>query len=290
MRLWGTRGSLASPGPETVAYGGNTACVEVQSADGATLILDAGTGIRRLGATLGGAARIDILLSHLHADHIQGLGFFAPLFEAGREVHIWGPRSATMDLRSRLARYLSAPLFPVHLRELPSRLTLHDVPLTGFEIGGVRVEASLVLHPGPTLAYRLNEPGEALVYMSDHEPALGHTHLPKLAEWTSGMALAAGADLLIHDSQYSDEEYVEHVGWGHSSIDHAVAFAERAGVRRLVTFHHDPSHSDGDLEHMHSAARKKQRMTFELIPGMEGMNIEVASGVAARNGDGELST
>jgi ribonuclease BN (tRNA processing enzyme) len=156
------------------------------------------------------------------------------------------------------------------------------VPLTGFEIGDVRVEASLVLHPGPTLAYRLTEQGEALVYMSDHEPALGHKRLPERAEWTSGMALAAEADLLIHDSQYTDAEYAEHVGWGHSSIEQAVAFAERAGVRRLVTFHHDPGHSDADLESMHSVARTRQRMTFELIPGKEGMNIGVASGVVAK--------
>jgi ribonuclease BN (tRNA processing enzyme) len=194
-----------------------------------------------------------------------------------------------MDLRSRLARYLSAPLFPVHLRELPSRLTLHDVPLSGFEIGGIRVEVSLVLHPGPTLAYRLNEQGEALVYMSDHEPALGHAHLPERAEWTSGMALAAEADLLIHDSQYSDDEYLQHVGWGHSSMGQAIEFAEAAGVRRLVTFHHDPSHSDADLESMHSIAIARQRRTFQLIPGKEGMNIEVASGVVGKNGDGEPS-
>ena len=226
---------------------------------------------------MGSAGRIDILLSHLHADHIQGLGFFAPLFQAGREVHIWGPRSATMDLRSRLARYLSAPLFPVHLRELPSRLTLHDVPLSGFEIGGIRVMASLILHPGTTLAYRLVEQGEALVYMSDHEPALGTADLPESADWTSGMALASEADLLIHDSQYSDEEYGEHVGWGHSSIAHTIAFAERAAVRRLVTFHHDPSHSDSDLEKMHSLA-SKQRLPFELVPGVEGLSIEVGSG------------
>jgi phosphoribosyl 1,2-cyclic phosphodiesterase len=168
-------------------------------------------------------------------------------------------------------------------------LTLHDVPLSAFEIGGIRVEASLVLHPGPTLAYRLNEQGEALVYMSDHEPALGHQGLPERAEWTSGMALAAEADLLIHDSQYTDVEYADHVGWGHSSIEQTVAFAERAGVRRLVTFHHDPSHNDADLESMHSLAMTKQKMTFELIPGKEGMSIEVASGAVTRNGDGELS-
>jgi ribonuclease BN (tRNA processing enzyme) len=165
------------------------------------------------------------------------------------------------------------------LRELPSQVTLHDVPLTGFEVGGVRVEASLVLHPGPTLAYRLFEQGEALVYMSDHEPALGDTNLPKSAGWTSGMALAAGADLLIHDAQYNDDEYPQHVGWGHSSINHSIEFAQRAGVRRLVTFHHDPSHSDSDLEEMHSLASKRRGLSFELIPGKEGLDIEVGSGV-----------
>jgi phosphoribosyl 1,2-cyclic phosphodiesterase len=130
ITLWGTRGSLASPVPETVRYGGNTACVEVRGADGTLLVLDAGTGIRRLGASVGSdVRRVDILLTHLHMDHIQGLGFFKPLEQPGQEVHIWGPPSTTLDLRDRLARYLSPPLFPVRLRDLPCRLTLHHVPL-----------------------------------------------------------------------------------------------------------------------------------------------------------------
>jgi ribonuclease BN (tRNA processing enzyme) len=185
-----------------------------------------------------------------------------------------------MDLRSRLARYLSAPLFPVHLRELPSQVTLHDVPLGGFEIGGVRIQTALILHPGPTLGYRLAENGQALVYMSDHEPALGGVGLPESAEWTSGMALAEGADLLIHDSQYTDAEYTKHVGWGHSSMGQAIAFAEEAGVRRLVTFHHDPGHSDFDLGLIHNSAAETLAMGFELIPGTEGLSIEVGSGRA----------
>jgi phosphoribosyl 1,2-cyclic phosphodiesterase len=277
VQLWGTRGSLAAPGPETVAYGGNTACVEVKSRDGNVLVLDAGTGIRRLGATLDGQGRIDILLSHLHADHIQGLGFFAPLFEVGREIHIWGPRSSTMDLRARLARYLSAPLFPVHLRELQSRLTLHDVPLESFEIQGVRIDPALIIHPGPTLAYRLSEGGEALVYMSDHEPALGSTGLPESAAWTSGLGLAAGCNLLIHDSQYTNDEYRDHVGWGHSSIGQAIEFAQRAGVHRLVTFHHDPGHGDSFLDDMHAAATSVQKGGVEVIAGKEGLGLEVSN-------------
>jgi phosphoribosyl 1,2-cyclic phosphodiesterase len=277
VQLWGTRGSLAAPGPETVAYGGNTACVEVRSREGNVLVLDAGTGIRRLGATLDGQGRIDILLSHLHADHIQGLGFFAPLFEVGREIHIWGPRSSTMDLRARLARYLSAPLFPVHLRELQSRLTLHDVPLASFEIQGVQIDPALIIHPGPTLAYRLSEDGEALVYMSDHEPALGSMALPESAAWTSGLGLAAGCNLLIHDTQYTDDEYLDHVGWGHSSIGQAIELAQRAGVQRLVTFHHDPGHRDSFLDDMHAVAISAQKGAVEVIAGKEGLSLEVGS-------------
>ena len=129
VRLWGTRGSLASSGPETAGYGGNTASVEIVSADGTILVLDAGTGIRRLGAAIDPSVeRLDILLTHLHMDHIQGLGFFAPFFRPSGEIHVWGPASATMDLRTRLTRYLSPPLFPVRIRDLDARVVLHDAP------------------------------------------------------------------------------------------------------------------------------------------------------------------
>ena len=141
VRLWGTRGSLASAGPETVRYGGNTASVEVRT-DDALLVLDAGTGVRRLGASLADyTGRIDLLLSHLHMDHLQGLGFFEPCFRPDVELHIWGPPSTTMDLRERLARYLSPPLFPVRLRDLGSRVSLHDVPHEPFTVGSLTISA-----------------------------------------------------------------------------------------------------------------------------------------------------
>jgi ribonuclease BN (tRNA processing enzyme) len=167
VTLWGTRGSLAAPGPETMRYGGNTSCVEVRGADGTQLILDSGTGIRRLGETIEpGGKRIDLLLTHLHMDHIQGLGFFDPLFEPGLEAHIWGPSSSTLDLGGRLARYLSPPLFPVYLCNLPCRLTLHDVvSLRRFRIGGLEIEADLVCHPGPTVGYRISEGDASFVYL-----------------------------------------------------------------------------------------------------------------------------
>ena len=275
VTLWGTRGSLAAPGPETVRYGGNTACVEVRGKRNALLVLDAGTGIQRLGATVrDGRGRIDLLLTHLHMDHIQGLGFFEPLYERGREIHIWGPPSPTLDLRTRLARYLSPPLFPVRLRDLPCRLTLHNVPPERFEVGGLEVEAALVCHPGSTVGYRISEGTRSLAYLPDHEPALGLREFPGEPEWTSGFDLAAGADLLIHDAQYTTEEYQKRVGWGHSSMRDAIAFATVAGARRFVPFHHDPTHDDAMLEGIDSVVRTGD-LPFGFVAGTEGATFEV---------------
>lgn len=277
ITLWGTRGSLPSAGPETVRYGGNSSCVEVQTSDGSFIVLDAGTGIRRLGAAIGTRTRrVHILLTHLHMDHIQGLGFFDPLQRSEVEVHIWGPPSTTHDLRTRLTKYLSPPLFPVRLRDLPSRVQFHDVSITGFAVNGVRISCGLVCHPGPTVGYRIEERGKALVYLPDHEPALGARSFPPAAAWTSGFDLAKDADLLIHDSQYTDAEYQERPGWGHSSLTQAVRFASLARVKRLITFHHDPSHSDELLDGLMAAARDNGPVPFELIPGQEGASFDIS--------------
>lgn len=276
LTLWGTRGSLPDAGPETVRYGGNTACVEVRGADGELLVLDAGTGIRRLGANLGtDVSRLHILLTHLHMDHIQGLGFFEPLYQSGLEVHIWGPASTTLDLRERLARYLSPPLFPVRMRDLPCRLTLHDVPCGSFQIGDLRVTADLVSHPGPTVGYRISEGSTSFAYLPDHEPALGSRQLPEDPNWISGFDLASRVDLLIHDAQYSDVEYEEHVGWGHSSIRHALQFAAAARAHLLVTFHHDPAHDDSALDRLLEEGLRALDPPCELVPGTEGANFQL---------------
>jgi phosphoribosyl 1,2-cyclic phosphodiesterase len=277
VTLWGTRGSLPAPGLETVRYGGNTSCIEVRADDGTLVVLDAGTGIQRLGAIVGPEVpRIDILLSHLHMDHIQGLGFFEPLNRPGQEVHIWGPPSTTLDLRARLARYLSPPLFPIRLRDLPCRLMLHDVPLGGFEIGRLHITAALVVHPGPTVGYRITESGASLAYLSDHEPALGVAHFPEEPEWTSGFEVAAGVDLLIHDAQYTATEYLTHVGWGHSALPQTIAFATQARVKHLVPFHHDPSHSDESLDRMFEEARRAAEFSFDFTPGTEGASFQLS--------------
>ncbi len=275
--LWGTRGSLAAPGPETVRYGGNTSCVEVWSADGAVLVLDAGTGIRRLGALLEpGLKRVDILLTHLHMDHVQGLGFFAPLYTPGMEVHIWGPSSVTMHLRERLTRYLSPPLFPVLLRDLPCDLGIHDLTRGDLEIGPFHIAADLICHPGSTLGFRVSEGAASLTYMPDHEPALGVKDFPAAARWTSGFDQAAGAGLLIHDTQFIDSEYSARPGWGHCTIGQALAFAEAAAVEHFVSFHHDPSHADEMLDAMAAAALGSKRWPFRYSPGLEGATFTVA--------------
>jgi phosphoribosyl 1,2-cyclic phosphodiesterase len=273
--LWGTRGSIASAGPETVEYGGNTSCAEVEGRDGTIVILDAGTGVRRVGSTYKEPRRLDILLTHLHMDHIQGLGFFEPFFEADFEIHVWGPPSATFDLRTRLTRYLSPPLFPVRLRDVAAHLELHDVPMGEFEIGGLRVKGQMVIHPGPTLGYRISDGVSTMAYIPDHEPALSTVGHRAGADWTSGHDLAADVDLLVHDAQYTAEEYAERVGWGHSRVEDAVELAAMANAKRLVTFHHDPAHDDARLDAMLTRARELAGDRFEVSPGREGGIFEL---------------
>ena len=283
IRFWGTRGSLPTPGAATARYGGNTSCVEVGGARADhVIVLDAGSGVRELGVALPSTvARVDVLLTHLHMDHIIGLGFFDALHRPGLEVHLWGPSSTTMSLRERLTRYLSPPLFPVRLRDLPCRLTLHDLPLGAFELPGVQVTTALVCHPGPTVGYRLDDGRGAIAYLPDHEPALGAREFPDLREWTSGYDLAAGVDVLIHDAQYEAAEYEEHVGWGHSALPHTLAFAELAGVRHLVPFHHDPSHGDDQLDALYRPLLGGV-MGFAVTPAREGAVVDVDSLVRAR--------
>lgn len=270
--LWGTRGSISSAGPKTVRFGGETSAVEVEDSEGNALILDAGSGIRNLGE-MQAHDRVDILLSHLHMDHVQGLPFFSPLLDPEKEVHVWGPMSTTERLRQRLSRYLSPPLFPIHVRDLPN-VEFHDVAPCEFELGSIHITAELVCHPGSTMGYRLTESGSTLTYIPDHEPALGVEDFPGDPAWTSGIALAEGSDVLVHDSQYTDEEYQSRIGWGHSSATHLARFAELAQARRLVTFHHDPAHSDQMLDEHHEKL-DEILPAVELIPGTVGLTIDV---------------
>jgi phosphoribosyl 1,2-cyclic phosphodiesterase len=249
LKLWGTRGSVPAPGPETMRYGGNTSCVEVTLSDGSTLILDAGTGIRNLGLTLPRTERpIHILLTHLHLDHIQGLMFFAPAFRPESEIVIWGPASPEASLRDRIARYISAPLAPVEVRELPSLVSFREAEPLEWNVGPARIRAQSINHRGPTLGFRIDEADTSLCYIPDHEPGLGAPLAECADEWISGFELARDASMLIHDCQYTDTEYPEHVGWGHSPVSDALLFGNRVGAERLLLFHHDPLHSDDFLD------------------------------------------
>ncbi len=257
LTIWGARGSVPSPGPETVRYGGNTSCAAVTLEDGTLVVLDAGTGIRNLGLAIGEPeAPIHILLTHLHLDHIQGLLFFAPLFDPRAEVMIWGPTGPGGSLEDRLARYLSAPLTPVEVRELPAHVDFRLCPVSEWEIGSARIRAEAVSHRGPTLGFRITEGSNSLCYLPDHEPALAGPVTELEPEWLSGHRLAHGADLLVHDCQYTDAEYPGHVGWGHSSLSDALAFADRADAQRTLLFHHDPLHTDVLLDELRETARE----------------------------------
>jgi phosphoribosyl 1,2-cyclic phosphodiesterase len=271
ITFWGVRGSVPTPGPDTARYGGNTSCVSVQSEPDSLVILDAGTGICQLGNHIPAEVeRVDIMLTHLHMDHIIGLGFFSGLYREGLDVHLWGPDSTIVQLRERLSRYLSPPLFPVRIRELPCRLSLHSLPLDTFELPGFEVTTALVCHPGATVGYRLTN-GATVAYLPDHEPALGARRFPEQHDWTSGFDLYANADLLIHDAQYTGDEYEGRLGWGHSAVEHSVALARFAGVNRLVPFHHDPNHDDTRLDAIYDAVEAPDGLA--VTPAREGLSL-----------------
>ena len=277
IRIWGCRGSIASPGPDTVRYGGNTSCIEVSLSDGSLLLLDAGTGARPLGIELmhGQPRRIDLLLTHLHVDHIEGLGAFEPIWSPGFELHVWGPRSPVASLDERIATYFSPPLFPVHLSEVPATTVFHDASEDAWPIGSATVWSQPILHAGQTVGYRVRDAdGSVLAYLTDHEPALGSDLASLPGEWISGFGLAAGADVLIHDAQYTPREYGTRVGFGHSSTEHVAAFAARAEVDRLVMFHHDPLHTDEELDAMRADVLDRWTVDDDrCLAAAEGMEL-----------------
>ena len=275
IKILGVRGSIPTTSPDTKKYGGNTSCIEIEE-DGWLLVLDAGSGLQNLRRNkIPDNKRVDILLTHLHMDHIQGLGFFTPLFDPSAEVHIWGPATSTISLRARLGRFFSPPLFPVYFRNLTCKLFLHEIEESQFNIGPFTVHSSYVIHPGPTIGLRIENSNRAIAYMPDHEPALGSKGLLKDVKWLSGSSLASGADLLLHDAQYTAEEYANRLGWGHSSMEDAIEFARLNGVKHLLLTHHDPHHTDKQLATFFKSLKENipDGLTFEMA--VEGMTIEL---------------
>ena len=218
---------------------------------------------------------VHVLLTHLHLDHLQGLAFFLPFWSDDVELHIWGPPSPKYSLAQRVASYVSPPLFPVHLSDVPSRPIFHDVPDEPWMIGSALVAGYPVVHQGPTLGFRVTADDRTLAYIPDHEPSLGIDLRQLEPDWMSGYLVAAGADVLLHDAQYSREEYGTHTGWGHSSIDHAVSFARAAQVERLLMFHHDPSHTDTELESLRDEAQSLWAGPRPPVLAAEGMTLRL---------------
>jgi ribonuclease BN (tRNA processing enzyme) len=275
VKLWGVRGSIPTTDPDTKFYGGQTSSMFV-SEDDDLLVLDAGSGIQGFNSmSIPTNKRIDVLLTHLHMDHIQGLGFFKALFIPDLEVHIWGPKSNSSSLHSRLSRYLSPPLFPVLLRDLPCKLVLHEIGNGEYEIGHFKITATYIIHPGPTLGYRIKGNKSVFSYIPDHEPALGRHGMIQNSKWTSGYEIASNADLLYHDGQYTTQEYDTKKGWGHSSYHDVLQFASLTGVKHLLIGHHDPSHTDSDLNEIFTSIKKDNDYQFKYELAMEGMEFEL---------------
>jgi ribonuclease BN (tRNA processing enzyme) len=274
INLWGVRGSMQTFSPETKNYGSRTSCVMVSEEDH-ILILDAGSGIQQYNSIDFSKKRIDVLLTHLHMDHILGLGFFSPFFDPGKEVHIWGPTNTSQSLRSRLSRYLSPPLFPVLLRDLPCKLTFHEIGNSEFEVENFKIKTNYIIHPGPTVGFRVSGKNSVFTYLPDHEPALGRDGMIHDTKWISGFDLAFRSDLLFHDGQYTVEEYQDKKGWGHSSMKDAILFATLSSAKHLLIAHHDPGHSDEQLSKLFEDLQLNNKNRFNYEMAEEGMEFEL---------------
>ena len=286
VRFWGTRGSIATPGPQTVRYGGNTSCVEVRTQKGTLIVLDAGTGLRVFGDALmagGGAQRGHILIGHTHWDHIQGFPFFTPLFVPGNDWDVYAPRGFGASLQETLAGQMQYTYFPVSLDALGATIRYHDLVEGSFMIDEVRVTARYMNHPALTLGYKLEVDGITVVYATDHEchshaaalPGPPHGHIAPAAhpgDQRHGEFIA-GADLLIHDTQYTAAEYPSRAGWGHSTLEYAVDLAVAGGVKQLALFHHDPRRDDAAVDALVVASRQRvldAGGTVEVFAAAEG--------------------
>lgn len=297
IRFWGTRGSLAKPGPATVRYGGNTSCVEVRTVDDTLIILDCGTGAHGLGQDIATQepqpVRGHLLITHTHWDHIQGFPFFAPLFVPGNVWDIYAPGGMGRRLEETLAGQMEYAYFPVTLEQLGATIHYHDLVEGAFDLGDVHVTARYLNHPGLTLGYRLQVGGALAIYATDHEPharppleasrksGAGSHALPVHREDREHIEFLRGADLVIHDAQYTAAEYPQKIGWGHSPIEYAVDVALAAGVKRLALFHHDPTHDDDTLDRLVEVCRGRvaaSHGTLEVFAAAEGLVIELSEG------------
>jgi phosphoribosyl 1,2-cyclic phosphodiesterase len=280
ITYFGVRGSCPCSSDQQRRYGGNTSCVLVEVAGEPPLVLDMGTGLRELGVHLnvplvasGRPLRGNALLTHLHYDHVLGTPFFSPMRDPGALLEIYGPAQSGDSLQVTMAGMVKPPFFPVHMADFRGELRYHDLgPDEEFSLGGVSVKVRTIPHIGNTLGYRIEANGVSLAYLPDHQAPVDRTTVPDPV-----LDLCEGADLLIHDGQYTEEEFVELSDWGHSTPAYAVHVANQAGVRRLDLFHHDPGHSDRQVDSMLKSARQIAQSTgkLEVHAAKEGTTVDL---------------
>jgi CheY-like chemotaxis protein len=302
IQFWGTRGSIATPGPETLRYGGNTPCTAVWTDDGSLIIFDCGTGARKLGLSLAksGPLRAHLFIGHTHADHIQGLPFFVPAFLPGSHLTIYGPAGIDRSFPQAIGGQMEYAYFPVPMHDLPARLDFEELGEGEFMIGDVRVRTQYLNHTAPCIGYRLEERGAVLVYATDHElhaPALWRPDRPSGRYEPEAMLHPADArhaeflrdaDLVIHDSQYTASEYPAKVGWGHSTVEYAVDVSLAARVRRLALFHYDPTRNDEGVDSLVDMCRERvgeSGLALDVLGAAEGDEVTLAAGEMLIAGD-----
>jgi ribonuclease BN (tRNA processing enzyme)/DNA-binding response OmpR family regulator len=285
VKFWGTRGSIAKPGPTTIRYGGNTSCVEIRSDSGTLVVLDCGTGGHALGQHLSAqtdrATNGHMLISHTHWDHIQGIPFFSPLSVAGNTWDISGPKGLSQSLRTTLASQMAHTYFPITLDQFAATIRYHDLVEGTFSIGDIKVTTRYLNHPALTLGYRLEADGACIVYCCDHEPhsaALASGELPIIGLDRRHADFLAAADLVIHDAQYTAREYASKIGWGHSTVEYAVRVCQEAGVKKLALTHHDPLRDDAAVDLIVNDIRLRLRADgspLEAMAAAEGLTVQL---------------
>ncbi|MFI5042986.1 MAG: MBL fold metallo-hydrolase, partial [Acidimicrobiales bacterium] len=273
ISFYGVRGSTPSPAECNRRYGGNTSTVVIETDDD-PIIFDLGTGMRTWGMTqpCDGTFRGTALVTHLHWDHIQGLPFFPPVNQDGARLEVYAPRQESGTLREAFGDFMRPPYFPLHYSQLLGEVTFKEVFDHDFEIGSAKIKVRPVPHVGITVGYRVDIDGTSVAYVSDHQAPLA---LDKVAE--SVLDLCDGVDLLIHDSQYTPEEFARKSDWGHCTMEYALLVAREAGVRRLCLYHHDPAHGDDELDRLHDELRTRAGVygVDELLSAREGLQIQL---------------
>ncbi len=292
IKFWGVRGSIASPGKFTAVYGGNTSCIEVRFNDNSFIIIDAGTGIRNLGKMLieqiKTKIKTKIFLTHTHWDHIQGFPFFLPAYVKNNEFEVYGPTNYSHTLEEIVAGQMKKIYFPLKLEELEAKFFFFELEETVKEFDDFKISTVYLNHPIFTLGYRIETADKVLVTIYDHEKTDNMFNVPWLK--TDGqispeelrqkkiLDLMRDADLVIHDSQFTEEEYKTKIGWGHSTYEYAIKNAVSANIKKLVFFHHDPDRHDNDLNDIASKYLKivkDKKYSFELYIAKEGLEISL---------------